>query len=646
MFEDDEPDLEGLALPEGDDAGVVLSALTGHVMACWREAKDAKHDVEQRMLQAVRQREGNYSPEKLAAIKSAGMSELFLKITGVKCRAAEAALRNTLLPVEDKPWTLEPTPLPDLPDELDFEILQYAIERGLSDGDLEDLKDAVKDALAEDAKTRAVRMERVCEDQQVEGGFRAALRDMISDIVTLGTCVMKAPVIKMKPKLQWGRGFDVVVEDTLSMMFERVDPFNIYPAPQAMDCQSCSYIIEHHRLMPADLEAMIGVDGFDDEEIYSVLGEHRIGGLRDWVSLSNDVREILAQERDGISNGIAAMSASVTEIDALEFYGQVQGRWLSEHGVELDDDQLDRYHEACVWLVGSHVIKAVVNENPLRLRPYYSTGAEKKTGAFWHDGIPDLMEDSQDVVNASVRNLVNNMGMSSGPQVWIDASRKVAGADYSTMHPWKMWQFKADDRSGANSPPMQFFQPSSNAGELVNVTNQFMHYASETSGVSAAMHGSPSSKGAAKTASGQAMLLNSDMQLMRSIVYNVDIDVIEPVIYAQFIWNMLYGEDDSIKGDVNIKPRGVVALIVKEQLQLRRGEFLANTANPIDMQIIGKSGRASVLREVAKGLDMPVDQVVPSREQLERDDVMAEQMAKQQQYAQEDGVRMPPPLGG
>lgn len=47
---------------------------------------------------------------------------------------------------------------------------------------------------------------------------------------------------------------------------------------------------------------------------------------------------------------------------------------------------------------------------------------------------------------------------------------------------------------------------------------------------------------------------------------------------------------------------------------MRRIEFLNATANPIDTQIMGTSGRAAVLREVAKGLQMDTDEVVPSRE--------------------------------
>ena len=63
---------------------------------------------------------------------------------------------------------------------------------------------------------------------------------------------------------------------------------------------------------------------------------------------------------------------------------------------------------------------------------------------------------------------------------------------------------------------------------------------------------------------------------------------------------------------------------------MRRIEFLNATANEIDQPIIGQHGRAALLREVSKGLNMPVDDIVPSREKLEYQMKMQEQAQQQQ----------------
>ncbi len=75
--------------------------------------------------------------------------------------------------------------------------------------------------------------------------------------------------------------------------------------------------------------------------------------------------------------------------------------------------------------------------------------------------------------------------------------------------------------------------------------------------------------------------------------------------------NMRYADDPELKGDVHIVARGASSLVNKENAALRRNEFLQVTGNPIDMQIVGIEGRAAILREAAKNLDMDPDKVVP-----------------------------------
>ena len=47
---------------------------------------------------------------------------------------------------------------------------------------------------------------------------------------------------------------------------------------------------------------------------------------------------------------------------------------------------------------------------------------------------------------------------------------------------------------------------------------------------------------------------------------------------------------------------------------MRASKATRRLFHAFDMEIIGRDGRAAILREVAKGLQMPADEVVPSRE--------------------------------
>ena len=54
------------------------------------------------------------------------------------------------------------------------------------------------------------------------------------------------------------------------------------------------------------------------------------------------------------------------------------------------------------------------------------------------------------------------------------------------------------------------------------------------------------------------------------------------------------------------------------------------TANPIDSQIVGPEGRAYLLRELARGLQMDTEKIVPDQNSIEQQKIqaLAQQMAQ------------------
>ena len=183
------------------------------------------------------------------------------------------------------------------------------------------------------------------------------------------------------------------------------------------------------------------------------------------------------------------------------------------------------------------------------------------------------------------------------------------------------------------------------------VYQHFCKQADDQSGIPAYVYGDMQVGGAGRTASGLSMLMGSAGKGIRQVIMHIDGNVTFPAVEAQYNWNMRYDDDDSIKGDVKITPMGAVTLANREQLNVRRVEFLQATANPIDAEIVGKPGRAAILREVAKGLSMPVDEIVPSKEKLEVQEklvaaVQAQQQAQTQQAAPAELFPGGQPKGG
>ena len=79
-----------------------------------------------------------------------------------------------------------------------------------------------------------------------------------------------------------------------------------------------------------------------------------------------------------------------------------------------------------------------------------------------------------------------------------------------------------------------------------------------------------------------------------------------------------------------------MGLVHKEQITLRRNEFLQATANAVDMQIIGMEGRAYLLRELASSLQLDTSKIVkePERIKFEAEKMQAMQEAQQQMAMQ------------
>ena len=170
-------------------------------------------------------------------------------------------------------------------------------------------------------------------------------------------------------------------------------------------------------------------------------------------------------------------------VAALQLWDTVPGELLLEWGVdEADIEDPQKSYPCEVWMVNNTVIRAVLNYDPIGRKPYYLTSFEKVPGRVDGNGVADLCMDAQNMCNAAARALANNMGISSGPQVGVNISRLPAGEDITQMYPWKIWQFRQSDFADS-TPPMSFFQPNSNAQELMAVFDRFMDISDEVSGI-------------------------------------------------------------------------------------------------------------------------------------------------------------------
>ena len=631
---------EALAANAKKQQAPLIVGLSAHVRRRWEVMRDhKKEDIEERLTKAARARNMQYSATKMAEIKSQGGSEIFMGIVSTKCRTATAWLRDTLLGTgDDKPWSISATPIPEVPPDLmdrlqgimQQNLMQFYSQGGeqVDPANLKQLASGMKDtAMREmkyEAEKRVDRMEKKMEDQLLEGGFVKALFEFTNDIATYPFAALKGPVPRKRKILQWAEG-GLTPTETVRDEWERVDPYKFYWAPWGDDIQNMP-IIELHHLTREDIEAMIGVEGYDEDAVRALLSDFGVGGF-DWLDHDDDdIESLEGKDFDDATDDLVA---------AIQLWDSIPGHLLLEWGLnkkEIEDPQ--KSYPCEVWMVNNTVIKAVLNYDQLGRKPYYVTSFEKVPGRIDGNGVADLCMDAQSMCNAAARSLSNNMGISSGPQVGVNVSRLPAGEDITQMYPWKIWQFQQSEYGDA-SQPINFFQPDSNAGALMAVFDRFMDIADEITGIPKYMTGQHV-PGAGRTSSGLSMLISNAGKSIKQVIANIDHDVLTPMLERQYQRNLRYSEDPDLIGDVQIIAKGAMSLVVKEAESVRKTEFLRLVLeSPVAQEIVGLPGTAELMRDLAGNLNSNIDRLVPSREDVEKKQQQQQMMMQQQQMMQQ-----------
>ena len=618
-------------------------SLVGYLMGVWeqnRMHKEEESGVQEQMLRNLEAYNNEYSAAKKQEIAKAGMPDVYMGLTNVKCTHAISWLRD-IFSSTDKPFGIRETPKPNPSleaQETALKVLMQELKDHFQQGGQplteEGFAEALKavEPLSEEVmdleiRERTQKMETLIYDQLVEGGWDCAFDEFLQDLVTMKCGIIKGPVVRKHKQITYHERNGVTtqkVEIVDRPEFWRISPLDIYPSPTAEDVNDGS-LVEKITLSRKDLIALKDEAGYDAKAINEVL--ENFGKMPEkYTTTSEETREDLENKSD-------SQVRFKEDVEGLEFWCSVQGKSLIEYGVDkipgLKGKKIEPLEEYPInaIVVGTTLIYADLNDHPLGCRPYVKVGWRKVPGSFWAMGVPELMEDLQRVCNASARALCYNMSMASGPQVDVDIDRLVPGEDLESAYPGKVWQ--TQNRSNVSAPAVRFFNPNSNSAELFQVYENFARLADDYTGIPAYAYGSDRVAGAGRTSSGLSMLMSSAAKGIKSVILTIDKEVIKKIVRRQFEWNMQYSKDSGIKGDIDIVTTGAVAIMVKEQMSERRMQFLQTTQNDVDMQLLDMEGRANVLREAARSLEMENTKIVKSSDEVR--DMMKSQAEQQEQ---------------
>lgn len=610
--------------------------------------------VDDKLRYAIQAQTCQFTAEQREKMRRSGVSpDVFVPITSTKVRAAKAMLVDIFQSSGDWPFTLSPTPDPEVPDSVrkeaeasvdaDLQGIFARLEQmgvaALPPAAMNDLQRMVVSAVDgrydqiahrkdQYAISRAKRMEKRVQDIMAEGGWVEAFNDYVNYICTYGTGIILGPIPRVVPmnrckESKYGtRTF--TRELKLIPTFEAVNPVDCYPAPDAKSVNDGPLCIRV-RYNPAELRAFAdakaneasnyGREGWNIATLQALLGRYPKGGCkircerRDETIREAEKNSPSDNPKDCLMEGIRCF-ASVRGSDLIELgiYKTRGGKAIkSAEFYDIEALMFDDYVVYCRIIddrLGRPVSKGVFYEVP---------------GSWWGESVADKCRMVQNIMNNCIKALMQNMAVASGPMYYIsDVSRLVdKSPEGMKLRPHKVIGFTNSMMGNAGAPLGAVSVPS-NASELMAVFEKMRIQADDDSGIPAYTYGQSSGQGALRTASGLAIFTEAASRGMKMVIGTTDRLVTRDQVRKICNYILIYDNDVELKGDCEIVPAGVMGKILKAQQDQQRLQFL-NMAitNPMLQQIFGAKGIVALLRPSIQDLAINPDDCLPSAAKLE-----------------------------
>lgn len=539
--------------------------------------------------------------------KQAKRSKVVINIVRPKCETAEGRFSDIQLPTDGKNWGLLCTPVPEMMSALKDDrpaVMKETKEPVMGpDGKPVTIKEVAKSE-KEQAEEKMKNMEAKIDDQLNECSFNGECRKVIQSAVRLGTGILKGPMVVKDVKKKWKTETDgqttvrvlEVIEDEKPSS-RSIDPWDVFPDPECRDdIKRAAYMWERRTITPRELRSLAGVEGYLQDQIAKVLEEE-----------PTRISVATPKENEYLVKYNNAIKGSVYEL--WEYNGDVDREDLEALGCECSTTTFMSI-SACVVMINGHPIKATLNPLDTGGLPYDFFVWTKRSGVPWGIGVARHLMWPQRVLIAAWRAMMDNAGDSSGANIVVGEGIEPMDSKWEITGK-KLW------RSSDSSIPIdkQFgqFQIQNNQNELQAIIEIALKFADMESQLPMLFNGEkgelPETLGATN------IMVDSANVALRSRVKLWDDQITRPHISRYYDWNMQYGDDDSIKGDYKVDPRGTSILLEREQEWQSAKEILEIKQDP-DLSILVDWKKAIKKFFFARNIDilLPDDKITEAEE--------------------------------
>ena len=601
------------------------NALVGLIRERFYQAETSKVYDEKRWLKAYRNYRGLYGPE--MAFRESEKSRVFVKITKTKVLASFGQIIEVLFSQGKFPLGVSPTSIPEevaerahldpkqpgQPQQPESSAYGFPgdgmeIPPGVTANEL--MKNLNADYVSlgftdgpsytgspqiEPARMAAEAMEKLIHDQLEESKAITIMRHVFFEMALLGTGILKGPFTDTKDYHQFNTAEDEegnvtrvhATKTKVVPSIEAVSCWDFYPDPNATSIGDCDYIIQRHSYNKAQFEDLADKPMFDREAVMACLAEGPNYQTRGFESSLYDKENITSIYKN--------------RFEVLEYWGIIDKETADQCGLAYEGDS-DVIH-VNVWICGNKVLRMVQNPfTPTRL-PYLVCPYELNPYQFFGIGIPENMEDSQQVMNGHARMAIDNLALAGNLVFDVDETMLVPGQDMKVF-PGKIFR----RQSGQTGQAVHGVKFPNTAFENLQMFDKFRQLADEATGIPSYSHGATGVQSTTRTASGMSMLMGAAALNIKTVIKNIDDYLLKPLGQSLFYWNMQFNDDaPHILGDLEIKAQGTSSLMQKEVRSQRLMTFMQTAANPALAPFVRWH---TCLTEIAKSLDIDPDQLI------------------------------------
>jgi len=509
----------------------------------------------------------------IAKPKNRYRSKVFLNITRPYVETAASKVIEVLSPSDEPMWSFEPTSIPEMPEKPSplvqaAQLAQMAPPPGQVDPNAQQGMQGQAPAPAQPpvdkneeiikaAKRAAAGAQLWIGDKLEQCDFSGQLRLVVDEAARLGTGILRGPVPqvtrKIKTTMDPNTGEEVIeVLQQIDPESKKISVWDAFPDPACGDnIHNGQFFIEHDTMVERQVRDLIGQPGYIKEALLSVIEE----GPRTSASA-------LMAEPPHVSHDMAAARFHV-----WYYYGFLKRDDVLAMGCSCQEaDEIKSIGvPVIVTMINDTPVKAHLNQSASGRFPYDFMCWQKIAGSPFGIGISRQIRSCQAILNSHVRAMMENAGLSSGPQIILARGAIVPADGNWEITPRKVWLLKADSDVQDVSQAFNSVVIPSVQQDLLQAIEFALKMAENVTGLPILLQGQQGPNGVPETVGGMQILVANASSLLRRMARIFDDCLIKPHMQAYYDWMMEYGDDPSIKGDFRIVAHGSSALVARDQ---------------------------------------------------------------------------------